>query len=159
MFTTAELCDAHPDLVRVAGAVFHDYGGLNRFAGPIDTLQVFEDNALVAEMLGTQGHGRVLVIDGGGSLRTALVGGRLAALAHRNGWAGVLLNGCVRDSVEIRDIPIGVRALATSPMRGGKKGVGTRSSKVSFAGVTFAPGHYLYADEDGIVLADRSLII
>jgi regulator of ribonuclease activity A len=158
-FATADLCDAHPEQVRVADAVFRDYGGLQRFAGPIETLQVFEDNALVAEALETPGHGRVLVVDGGGSLRTALVGGRLAALAHMNGWSGVVLNGCVRDSEEIRAIPIGVRALATSPLRGSKKGTGTRAEKVSFAGLTFAPGQYLYADEDGIIVADRSLTI
>jgi regulator of ribonuclease activity A len=156
-FATADLCDAHPEQVRVADAVFRDYGGLQRFAGSIDTLQVFEDNKLIAEALGTPGHSRVLVVDGGGSLRTALVGGRLAAMAHTNGWAGVVLNGCIRDSVEIREIDIGVRALATSPLRGGKKGTGNRGVKVTFAGLTFTPGQYLYADEDGIIVADRSL--
>lgn len=156
-FATADLCDAHPEQVRVADAVFRNYGGVERFAGSIDTLQVFEDNALVAEALGTPGHGRVLVVDGGGSLRTALVGGRLAAMAHKNGWAGVVLNGCIRDSVEIREIAIGVRALATSPLRGGKQGTGNRGEKVTFAGLTFTPGQYLYADQDGVIVADRSL--
>ena len=156
-FATADLCDAHPEQVRVADAVFRSYGGVERFAGSIETLQVFEDNALVAEALGTAGHGRVLVVDGGGSLRIALVGGRLAAMAHKNGWAGVVLNGCIRDSVEIREIGIGVRALGTSPLRGGKKGTGNRGVEVSFAGLTFTPGQYLYADEDGVIVADRSL--
>lgn len=157
-FTTSDLCDAYPDVIRVAENVFSDYGGVSSFAGPVETLRVFEDNALVAEALETPGGGRVLVIDGGGSLRTALVGGRLAALAHTNGWAGLIVNGCVRDSVEIRAIPIGVRALTTSPMRSGKKGKGDRGKLVSFAGLRFSPGEYLYADEDGMVVADRRLM-
>lgn len=156
-FTTSDLCDAYPELVRVAENVFSDYGGVSRFAGPIETLRVFEDNALVAEALEAVGHGRVLLVDGGGSLRTALVGGRLTAMAHTHGWAGLIVNGCVRDSVEIRAIPIGVRALLTSPMRSGKKGRGDRGGRVSFAGLSFFPGQYLYADEDGIVVAERSL--
>ena len=156
-FTTADLCDGFPELVRVAGLAFNDYGGVRKFAGPVQTLRVFEDNALVADALGTPGAGRVLVLDGGGSLRTALVGGRLAGLAGANGWAGLLVNGAVRDSVEIRGVPIGVRALGTSPMRSGKNGKGEAGGRLNFAGLTFAPGQYLYADEDGIVLADRIL--
>lgn len=155
--TTADLCDAFGDIVRVVDPVFRDYGGVSRFAGPIETLRVFEDNALVAETLGMAGDGRVLVLDGGGSVRTALVGGRLAGLAHANGWAGLVVNGCVRDSVEIREIPLGVRALNTTPIRSAKNGKGERGGKVDFAGVTFSPGQYLYADEDGMVVADRSL--
>jgi len=157
-FTTSDLCDAFPAAVRVALPAFKDYGGASRFAGPIDTLQVFEDNGLVAEVLDTAGRGRVLVLDGGGSIRTALVGGRLAKLAHTNGWAGLLVNGCVRDSVEIREVPMGVLALATSPRRSGKAGNGQQGGSVTFAGLTFSPGQHLYADEDGIVLAERSLI-
>lgn len=157
-FTTSDLCDAFPGAVRVAEPAFKDYGGAPGFAGSIDTLRVFEDNGLVAEVLGTAGRGRVLVLDGAGSIRTALVGGRLATLAHANGWAGLLVNGCVRDSVEIREVPIGVLALATSPRRSGKAGTGQQGGRVTFAGLTFSPGQYLYADEDGIVLADRSLI-
>jgi regulator of ribonuclease activity A len=156
-FTTSDLCDAFPEVVRVATTAFNDYGGATRFAGPIETVRVSEDNALVARAIQGPGHGRVLVLDGGGSLRTALVGGRLAALAHANGWAGLLVNGCVRDSVEIREIPIGVRALGTSPMRSGKNATGEQGVPVSFAGLMFSPGNYLYADEDGIVVADRRL--
>jgi regulator of ribonuclease activity A len=156
-FTTANLCDAFGPVVRVAAPIFRDYGGLIRFAGPIETVQVSEDNALVAQILETAGQGRVLVVDGGGSLRCALVGGRLAALAHTNGWAGVVINGCVRDSAELREIPLGVRAINSSPRRPGKTGAGQRGGTVSLAGVTFSPGHFLYADEDGVLLADRSL--
>ena len=155
--TTADLCDAFGDAVRLVDPVFRDYGGISRFGGPIETLRVFEDNALVADTLEMAGQGRVLVVDGGGSLRTALVGGRLAGLAHANGWAGLVVNGCVRDSVEIREIPLGVRALNSAPMRSAKSGKGERGGKVDFAGVTFSPGQYLYADEDGMVVADRSL--
>ena len=155
--TTADLCDAFGDAVRLVDPVFRDYGGISRFGGPIETLRVFEDNALVADTLEMAGQGRVLVVDGGGSLRTALVGGRLAGLAHANGWAGLVVNGCVRDSVEIREIPLGVRALNSAPMRSAKSGKGEQGGKVDFAGVTFSPGQYLYADEDGMVVADRSL--
>jgi regulator of ribonuclease activity A len=139
---------------RLVTPIFRDYGGLSRFAGAIETVQVSDDNALVAQTLETAGLGRVLVVDGGGSLRCALVGGRLAALAHTNGWAGLVINGCVRDSTEIGEISLGVRAINICPRRGGKTGSGQRGIVVSFAGATFAPGHILYADEDGIVLAE-----
>jgi regulator of ribonuclease activity A len=157
-FATADLCDAFATAVHLAAPIFNDYGGVSRFAGPIETVRVSEDNALVAQALETAGLGRVLVVDGGGSLRCALVGSRLAALAHANGWAGLLINGCVRDSAELCKISVGVRAINTSPMRGGKTGTGQRGAAVSFAGVGFSPGHFLYADEDGIVVADHSLI-
>jgi regulator of ribonuclease activity A len=156
-FTTADLCDAFAPSLQLAQPLFHDYGGVSRFSGPIDTLRVFEDNALVGQALQTAGPGRVLVVDGGGSLRSALVGSRLAGLAHANGWVGLILYGCIRDSVETRRIPIGIKALNASPMRSGKTGAGDRNVSVSFAGVTFSPGHFLYADEDGIVVAERSL--
>ena len=157
-FTTADLCDGFPESVRVAETIFTDYGGVSSFAGPIETLRVFEDNALVARLLETAGQGRVLVIDGGGSLRAALVGGRLGTLAHTNDWAGLIVNGCIRDAVEIRAIPLGVRALGTCPVRSEKKGAGEQGEHLTFAGVVFSPGHYLYADEDGIVVADRNLM-
>jgi regulator of ribonuclease activity A len=156
-FTTADLCDAFPAVVRVADTMFEHYGGVSRFAGVIETLEVFEDNALVAAALEAPGGGRVLVVDGGASRRTALVGGRLASLAHTNGWAGLLVNGCVRDTREIREIPIGIRALGSSPLKSGKDGRGGRGTRVTFAGLTFAPGEYLYADDDGIIVADRRL--
>jgi regulator of ribonuclease activity A len=156
-FATADLCDEFGPVVHLVAPIFRDYGGLSRFAGAIETVQVSEDNALVAQALETAGQGRVLVVDGGGSLRCALVGGRLAALAHANGWAGLVINGCVRDSAETRQIPVGIRAINTSPMGSGKRGTGQRGAPVSFAGVAFSPGHFLYADEDGIVVADHKL--
>lgn len=156
-FSTADLCDAFGPAVRLVAPIFRDYGGLKRFAGPIETVQVSDDNALVAQTLETAGRGRVLVVDGGGSLRCALVGGRLATLAHTNRWAGLVINGCVRDSAEIGEISLGIRAINSSPRRGGKTGSGQRGTVVSFAGATFVPGHILYADEDGIVLAEHDL--
>jgi regulator of ribonuclease activity A len=157
-FTTADLCDAFPRLVQPAEPLFREYGRVDRFAGPIETLKVFQDNALVRQALESDGRGRVLVVDGGGSLRSALVGGRLAALAHEKGWAGVLINGCVRDAAELSQVPIGIRALNTSPMPSEKEGVGERGGRVSFAGLAFSEGKYLYADKDGILLADRNLL-
>jgi regulator of ribonuclease activity A len=157
-FTTADLCDAFPGLVQVAQPLFREYGGLEKFAGPIETLRVHEDNTLVRETLETPGRGRVLVVDGGGSLRCALVGGRLAGLAQSNGWSGVIVNGCVRDSVEIRQLRVGIRALAAVPRRSGKNGAGERGATVSFAGVTFVPGHFIYADCDGLLVAERDLL-
>ncbi|MGH7509613.1 MAG: ribonuclease E activity regulator RraA [Gemmatimonadales bacterium] len=157
-FTTADLCDAFAPALQLAEPLFRDYGGALRFAGAVETLRVFEDNALVREALEAPGRGRVLVVDGGGSLRSALIGGRLAALAHANGWSGLVVNGCIRDSTETRVIPIGIKALNTSPMRSGKSGAGDRDIAVRFAGITFSPGHFLYADQDGVVVADRSLV-
>jgi regulator of ribonuclease activity A len=157
-FTTADLCDAFPGLVQVAQPLFREYGGVEKFAGPIETLRVHEDNTLVRETLETLGRGRVLVVDGGGSLRCALVGGRLAGLAHSNGWSGVIVNGCIRDSVEIRQLRVGIRALNAVPMRSAKNGAGERGGRLSFAGVTFAPGCFIYADSDGVLVAERNLL-
>ena len=156
-FTTADLCDAYAGMVRVAQPLFHEYGGTEKFAGPIETLRVRDDNTLVRETLETPGLGRVLVVDGGGSLKCALVGGRLAGLAESNGWSGVIVNGCVRDLVEIRQLRVGIRALNAAPMRSGKNGEGERGATLNFAGVTFTPGHFVYADTDGIVVAESDL--
>lgn len=149
---TTDLCDAHPEIVRVADPIFRAYGGKPDFGGPIATLKVHEDNALVRATLEQLGGGRVLVIDGGGSLRRALVGDQLGALAVRNGWAGIVVHGCIRDSADLASIAIGIRALATHPMRSEKRGHGTSGEPVTFAGVTFRPGERLYADADGIVV-------
>jgi len=157
MTATADLCDAHPD-VTVCEPLFRDYGGTTTFHGPIRTLKVFEDNALVRTALEQPGAGRVLVVDGGGSLRCALVGGQLAELAARNGWAGIVVNGCVRDTKELAAQPVGIKALASSPRRS-EKGLhaGHADRVVAFAGARFVPGDWLYADDDGIVVADRAL--
>jgi regulator of ribonuclease activity A len=157
-FTTADLCDAYPERVQIAQPLFREYGGLAKFSGPIATLKVFEDNALVREVLETDGRGRVLVVDGGGSLRCALVGGRLASVAYANRWSGLVVNGSVRDSAELSQVSLGVRALNCTPLRSGKAGTGEKGSKVDFAGVAFAPDWFLYADSDGIVVAQENLL-
>jgi regulator of ribonuclease activity A len=157
-FTTADLSDEFGDEVLVAEPLLRDWGGRASFAGMVETLRVFEDNALVRQALEAPGRGRVLVIDGGGSLRTALVGGNLAALAHRNGWTGIVVYGCIRDTAELAGIPIGIKALQTVPRKSAKSGAGEHGVSVIFAGVTIAPGAHLYADGDGILVADRDLL-
>jgi len=156
--STADLCDEFDHVVDVAEPIFRDYGGNRSFIhGEVVTLKVFEDNSLVRSTLETAGNKRVLVVDGGGSKRCALVGGNLAQLAYENQWVGIVVNGCIRDSAEIAEIPIAVKALATSPKKSVKKGVGDSAVSVTFAGIEFRPGDYLYADRDGILVAKESL--
>ena len=161
-FKTPDLCDQFEaelgKSVRVVAPMFQRYGGRQAFCGEIVTLKIFEDNSLVRELFNEDGKGKVLVIDGGGSLRCALVGDQLAILAQRNGWEGVIVYGCIRDSADINDIDIGVRALNTHPQKTVKKGIGERNLPLTFGGVTFHPGETLYADEDGVVVADRPLL-
>ncbi|MGE5227049.1 MAG: ribonuclease E activity regulator RraA [Planctomycetaceae bacterium] len=152
---TTDLCDDHPGEVRVAAPVLRDFGGAEAFSGPIATVRVFEDNVLVRQALEEPGEGRVLVVDGGGSLACALLGDRLAALALANGWAGVLVHGCVRDAARLRELSIGVKALGAHPRRSGKVGEGERDVSVTFAGVTFAPGWFVTSDADGVVVTER----
>jgi len=160
-FKTPDLCDQfEADLgtsVRVVAPMFRRYGGRNAFSGRIATLKLFEDNSLVRTAFGEDGKGKVLVIDGGGSLRCALVGDQLAILAQKNGWEGVIVYGCIRDSGDINGIDIGVRALDTHPQKSIKKNVGDRDIAVTFGGVTFKPGEYLYADEDGVLVSGKPL--
>ena len=153
MQPTADLCDQHGDRVAVAAPIFRAYGARARFAGTVATLECFEDNSLVRAMLEEPGAGRVLVVDGRGSLRCALVGGNLAVLAHRHGWSGIVVHGCVRDAAELRQVDVGILALATNPRRSEKRGTGQRDVAIAFAGVTFRPGAWVCADEDGLVLA------
>jgi regulator of ribonuclease activity A len=156
-FATTDLSDAHPD-VQVCDPLFHDFGGTRRFYGPVVTLKVFEDNALVRATLEEKGNGRVLVVDGGGSMRCALFGGNLALLAVQNGWAGVVVNGCIRDYDEISGLPVGVKALALHP-RKSEKGLHSahRDREVQIAGVRIRPGAWLYADADGIIISDNKI--
>ena len=161
-FKTPDLCDEFESelgkTVRVVAPMFQRYGGTISFSGRIVTLKIFEDNSLVREAFGEDGHGKVLVIDGGGSLRCALVGDQLAILAEKNGWAGAIVYGCIRDSGDINGIDIGVRARNTHPQKSIKKGVGERNVAVTFGGVTFHPDEYIYVDEDGILVADKPLV-
>lgn len=154
---TADLCDAHDERVAVVTPMFRSYGGLTSFGGPIATLKVHEDNSLVRSALETPGRGRVLVVDGGGSMRCALVGDQLAVLAVNNGWAGIVVYGCIRDSQAIGQLRIGVMALGTHPRKSIKKGVGDADLPVHFGGVSFGPGHYLVADGDGIIISEQPL--
>ena len=157
-FTTPDLYDAHEQDVRVAEPLFRNYGGAACFHGPIATVRVFEDNSLVRAALEEPGQGRVLIVDGGGSLRCALVGDQLAVLGHKNGWAGVIVHGCIRDSTEIKRIDIGVKALNTNPRKSVKKGAGERNVPVTFAAATFVPGEHVYADADGILISAHELL-
>lgn len=161
-FATTDLCDAHEaafddGTLRVLPPGYEDFGGAVRFAGPVSTLRVHEDNALVRRALETPGEGRVLVVDGGGSLRSALVGGKLGQLAEDNGWAGVVVHGCVRDAAELAGCAVGVRALGLMPRRSRRAGEGARDVPVMLSGVPVRPGDWCYADTDGILFAARPL--
>lgn len=157
-FATADLCDEHSDKVSIVTPMFMAFGGRNAFSGQIRTLKVFEDNALVRQTLSTPGNGNVLVVDGGGSMRCALVGDQLALLAQQNNWPGVIVYGCVRDSIPMKTMDVGIRALNTHPLRSARKGLGDLDIPVVFGGVKFTPGHWLYADADGIVVSAQSLL-
>jgi regulator of ribonuclease activity A len=151
-FATTDLSDEFGHSAQVAEATFADYGGVSLFSGPIATVWAFEDNTQLRTQLERAGEGRVLVVDGGGSKRCALLGGNLAKLAEQNGWAGLIINGYVRDRAEIAACKIGVKALGHMPRKSEKKGVGAIDVPISFAAVTFKPGDVLYADPDGIVV-------
>ena len=156
---TTDISDALGDAARVAAPVFSDYGGQKNFSGQIATVRCIEDNSFVRQALEEPGEGRVLVVDGGGSTSCALLGDMLAALAHRNGWAGIVVNGCIRDSAEIANIDIGIKALATHPRKSRKQGLGELDIPVEFAGIEFLPGEYLYADPDGVVVTAKPVSI
>ena len=154
---TTDLCDAHADVLRVVAPLFRDFGGNTAFSGLIVTIKAHEDNVIFRKALEEPGLGRVLVVDGGGSLRCAMMGGNMAELGAKNGWAGVLLNACVRDVKDLGATAIGIKALAACPLKSGKKGEGSRDVPVTFGGVTFRPGEMLYADEDGVVVSARPI--
>lgn len=155
--STADLSDQYPEKVRAAAPLFNDYGGNKNFSGEIVTLKIFEDNSLVRKILETDGKNKVLVVDGGGSMRCALLGDLLAALAVKNNWEGIVINGCIRDSGAISQLPLGVKALGKHPLKTVKRNEGQENIHVTFAGVDFFPTHFLYADEDGILIASEKL--
>ena len=154
---TADLCDQLGDTAFVAEPMLSNNGGMTAFGGQMATLKVFEDNTLVRAALETPGLDRVLVVDGGGSFRCALVGDQLASLGVKHGWAGIIVYGCIRDSQTMSGMPIGVQALGTHPRRSIKKGEGAADIPVTFAGVTFKPGSWLYADDDGLFVTTRRI--
>ncbi|WP_163649389.1 ribonuclease E activity regulator RraA [Modicisalibacter sp. 'Wilcox'] len=155
---TPDICDAHPE-VRVLDPVFINFGGREAFSGPVRTIKCFEDNSRLKEAVAEPGEGGVLVVDAGGSLRCALLGDRLADQAARNGWAGIVLYGCVRDVDVLADVDLGIQALGVHPRRSHKHGEGQRDLTVTVAGVSLRPGDWLYADNNGIVVADARLPI
>jgi regulator of ribonuclease activity A len=155
--TTCDLCDEYPGLVQVAEPLFQSYGGESRFSGRMSTIRCREDNSRFRELIVQDGVGRVIVIDGGGSLRRALVGDQLAAIALSNRWQGIVVHGAVRDAEALANLPLGVFAMGLCPMRPANDGVGDEGIIVRFAGINFEPGHYLYADRNGIVVAPHAL--
>lgn len=156
-FATCDLCDAHKNDFsgdfRVLPPVFKDFGGRSVFSGVVVTVKCHEDNTSVKAATDAPGLGRVLVVDGGGSLRRALLGGNLAAAAARNGWAGVVIDGCVRDVQELAAADVGIRALAAMPMPTEKRQMGQSDVPVMIQGVPVFPGDWLYADADGLVIS------
>jgi len=160
--STPDFCDAYEDQiasgnVRVLDAIFRNYGGRDSFFGEAITIKCFEDNSVVKQLVGTPGHGRVIVMDGGGSLRRAILGDILAEKAARNGWAGLVINGCIRDCNEIAATDIGVKALNTHPMKTEKRGLGDLNVDLTFAGHTIRNGDWVYSDNNGILVSDQVL--
>lgn len=150
--STADLYDEHGENLACCDLQFRSFGAHRAFTGPVTTVRCHEDNALLKSILSGPGNGGVLVVDGGGSMRTALVGDIIAQLAVDNGWAGLVLNGPVRDAAVLAEMPIGVRALGTTPRKGGKTGAGEKDVPVTFGGVTFRPGDQLWSDDDGVAV-------
>ncbi|MFV8318873.1 ribonuclease E activity regulator RraA [Mycobacterium sp. 23] len=149
---TADLVDDIGPDVRSCDVQFRQFGARTEFAGPISTVRCFQDNALLKSILSEPGDGGVLVIDGGGSLHTALVGDLIAELARSNGWAGLIVNGAVRDAAALRGIDLGIKALGTNPRKSTKTGAGDRDIEIALGGVTFVSGQVAYSDDDGIVV-------
>ena len=155
--STPDLCDEHLDKISVLDPIFINYGGRQAFLGKVVTIKCFEDNSLVKELASQNGSGKVMVVDGGGSLRRALLGDMIAENAVNNGWEGFIIYGCIRDVDEIKGLPLGVQALNTIPVKTEKRGLGDLNVPVTFAGVTIAPGDYIYADNNGIITSKREL--
>lgn len=156
-YSVPDICDEFPQDVRVLEPLFSSFGGKQRFSGEIITIKCFEDNSLVRDAVRTEGRGRVIVVDGGGSMRRALLGDMLAAKAAENGWRGVVINGCVRDVEILETIDLGVKALNCHPVKTDKRGEGQLNVPVRFAGVSFKPGQFLYADKNGTVIVPGDL--
>ena len=154
---TTDICDDFPESVEVCEPIFTSYGLLEEFHGQVATVKVHEDNVLVKQALEDVAQGTILVVDGGGSRRCALLGDKLASIAASRGLAGIIINGCVRDSEELAKIDVGILALATHPLRSAKDGAGRRDVTVRFGGVVWTPGHHVYADRDGVILSATAL--
>ncbi|MDH0353960.1 ribonuclease E activity regulator RraA [Morganella sp. GD04133] len=158
-FDTSELCDIYQENVNVVEPLFSNFGGCSSFAGQITTVKCFEDNGLLFDLLEEEGEGRILLVDGGGSVRRALVDAELAALAVQNGWEGIVVYGAVRQVDDLAEMDIGIQAMAAIPAGCGSEGIGDSDIRVNFGGVTFFSGDYLYADNTGIILSDIPLTL
>ncbi|MEM1080610.1 MAG: ribonuclease E activity regulator RraA [Pseudomonadota bacterium] len=157
--STPDLCDAHAEHVRVVtGLQWQHFGGVQAFGGPIDTVRCFEDNSVLKQQLFTPGEGKVLVVDGGGSLRHALIGDLIGAEAVKNGWAGVIIHGACRDVDELGQLDIGILTLGAVPIKSVRRGEGQLNIPLRFGGVSFHPSDYVYADRNGMIVADQSLL-
>lgn len=154
-WTTADLVDEHGEAVASCDLQLRQYGGRPRFEGRVRTVRCSRDNALLKSVLSERGDGAVLVVDGGGSLHTALVGDLIAGMAQANGWAGLVIHGAVRDTVALARLALGIKALDSNPRKSGKDGSGERDVPVSFGGVTFVPGAHLWSDEDGLLVMEQ----
>ncbi len=157
-FVTPDLCDDNPEDVRVVAPMFKNFGGKQCFGGEIVTVKCFEDNSLVKEHAGNDGNGKVMLVDGGGSLRCALLGDMIAENAVKNNWQGLIIYGCVRDVDALAQLDLGVQALASIPIKSNRKGRGDLNIDVSFGGVTFKAGEYIYADNNGVIVSHKALI-
>lgn len=156
-FRTADLCDEFSQQLVICKQPFISYGKRRAFSGPISTVQVLEDNVLVKEALQSIPKGNVLVVDGGGSRNCALLGDRLAGIAVERELAGIIIHGCVRDAADLRDMDVGILSLGSNPLKSKKEGKGSRDVPVIFGEATWKPGNYIYADEDGIIIAEKKL--
>jgi len=157
MLSTPDLCDAHDGKVRVLEPIFNNYGGVKSFFGPAVTIKCHEDNSVVKELVSKPGNGQVIVMDGGGSLRRAILGDMLAEKAAQNGWAGLVINGCIRDVDEIGKTNLGVKALNVHPMKTEKRGIGDLNVSVQMAGQIIQPGEWVYADNNGVIVSSHEL--
>lgn len=155
--STPDLCDQYGDQVQVADPIFRHYGGVQQFAGAVATVKCFEDNSKIGEMLRANGDGRILVADGGASPRRSLLGDKLVALAVENNWSGIIIYGYIRDIEEIAEMPIGISALGAIPRKTEKRGVGQVNLSLQMAGMTIAPGNYIYVDGSGMVVSSQPL--
>ena len=157
---TTDICDEYGDQVQVAELIgFKHFGGKTSFFGKIETVKCYEDNSLLRAAIEKNGNGKVLVVDGGGSLRCALLGDNIAALAHENKWRGILVYGCIRDSALVSTIEIGILSLGTNPRKSGKRNEGIANLIVHFAGIDFIPGNHVYIDQDGIVVSEKEITL
>lgn len=156
-YVTPDLCDAYPQLVKAVEPMFSNYGGVSSFGGEIVTIKCFEDNSKVKQMVDQPGAGKVMVVDAGGSFRCAMLGDMLAEKAVKNGWEGIIMYGCVRDVDVLAELELGVQALGSHPMKSEKKDIGELGIDVTFGGVTFRQGEYVYADNNGIIVSPEPL--